>query len=166
MRRDVQRTDVRVTEVEVPLNGDHVETARAEVEKLLIEHGGELTPDDVVEAARNPETKLHGLFEWDESVAAGRFRLYQARMVLQRFAVPVYKAKVHKRELLNVEQPHGRRYMARSAVLANESLREQEVDRGWNWLRRFVEEWGDANEYPEFERISRAIRRATPKTVE
>jgi hypothetical protein len=152
--------------VDVPLNGDHVETARSEIEKLLVEKKGELTPDDVVEAARDPKTKLHGLFEWDDSAASAQFRVYQARAILQRLGAPSYRARIYKRELLNVETKSGRRYVARSVVLNNEDLREQEVGRAWKYLRRFVDEWGDAEEYPELERIAKAIKRAVPKTIE
>lgn len=41
-----------------------------------------LTADDVVQAATDPASPLHGLFEWDDSVAADHFRRQQARTIL------------------------------------------------------------------------------------
>lgn len=45
--------------------------------------GGELTPKSVVEAARDPENPLHPHFEWDDSVAAEKFRHEQARDLIR-----------------------------------------------------------------------------------
>lgn len=48
-----------------------------------IQQGGRLRPRDVVEDARNPLSPLHDQFEWDDGVAAERFRLVQARRLIR-----------------------------------------------------------------------------------
>jgi hypothetical protein len=40
---------------------------------------GRLTPDQVVKDARKETSPLHGEFEWDDSVAAHKYRIEQAR---------------------------------------------------------------------------------------
>lgn len=45
-------------------------------------------PEDVLEIARNPDTELHKCFEWNDSVAAEKYRLSQARHIL---TILVYK---------------------------------------------------------------------------
>ena len=47
---------------------------RREIERLVAEHGGELTEEIVLEAARSPDSYLHSLFEWDDAKAARRHR--------------------------------------------------------------------------------------------
>lgn len=53
------------------------------------EPDGLLKPADVVNFARNPDTELHKHFEWDDSEAAARFRIEQARGLIQRVWVTV-----------------------------------------------------------------------------
>lgn len=54
-------------------------------ELLLIQkrHKGKLRPCDVVDFARNPETALHGQFCWDDTEAAQKWRLHQARDIIR-----------------------------------------------------------------------------------
>lgn len=47
------------------------------------EQYGELTPANVVDAARNEEHPLHGRFEWDDAVAGEKYRLAQAHALIR-----------------------------------------------------------------------------------
>lgn len=47
----------------------------------LRELGEEFTPEDIITAAENEETELHKCFEWDDTKAANKYRLYQARVL-------------------------------------------------------------------------------------
>jgi hypothetical protein len=64
---------------------------RESVKQRLIElaAGGRLTPNAVVEDARDKDSPLHSVFEWDDAVAADRFRIEQARNLIQSFKVHV-----------------------------------------------------------------------------
>ena len=57
---------------------EDVVAALAELESS----GGRLTPNGVVEAARDAASPLHYHFEWDDSVAAEQHRLDQARRLI------------------------------------------------------------------------------------
>jgi hypothetical protein len=48
---------------------------------------GELTPSMVVEAAKSPRHILHKHFEWDDTIAAGLYRIDQARAVIRSICV-------------------------------------------------------------------------------
>lgn len=63
---------------------------RSELEKL----GAEtlLTPETVVDAARNPRSPLHDQFEWDDGAAGEAYRLQQARALIKRVRVDVVRA--------------------------------------------------------------------------
>lgn len=43
---------------------------RAAIAALADANGGKITPDDVIEAARSPQSPLHGYFQWDVDKAA------------------------------------------------------------------------------------------------
>ena len=47
----------------------------------LREIGDEITPEDIVQAAEDESTELHKCFEWDDTKAANKYRLYQARIL-------------------------------------------------------------------------------------
>ena len=58
--------------------------ARIEELKAIAEkHGGILKPDDVVKFAENPKTALHAAFDWDDTEAAHKWRIEQARGIIQ-----------------------------------------------------------------------------------
>lgn len=45
------------------------------------------TPENIVEYARNPESELHKCFEWNDTVAAEKYRIEQARQVLRTLVI-------------------------------------------------------------------------------
>ena len=78
-----------------------------ELEKMA-EKIGHLTPEAVVEKARNPNTALHAMFEWDDGEAAEQYRLLQARGLIRRVVVhvtrPTETETVTVRAFVNVER--------------------------------------------------------------
>lgn len=46
----------------------------------------EITPQNVVDLARNEDSKLHNDFEWDNEIAGEKYRLSQAREMIQLLA--------------------------------------------------------------------------------
>ena len=53
-----------------------------ELAKIRGQHNGSLKPKHVVEAAKSRKSPLHKLFEWNDSKAAGKYRLVQARYLI------------------------------------------------------------------------------------
>jgi hypothetical protein len=47
-----------------------------------LERKGRLTPDGVIDAARDPAHPLHSEFDWNDTVAAAKWRLQQARQLI------------------------------------------------------------------------------------
>ena len=68
---------------------------KADAEKVFNEItsiGEEVTPQEVVDYARDKDTELHKCFEWKDRVAAEKYRLHQARAVMQNIiTVVAYK---------------------------------------------------------------------------
>jgi len=63
---------------------------REELERLGTETL--LTPETVVEAARDPRSPLHSQFEWDDEAAGEAYRIQQARALIKRVRVDVVRA--------------------------------------------------------------------------
>ncbi len=61
--------------------------AHAELERLRTANDGNLTPTDVVSAAKNENSVLHSAFQWDGRKAAMEWRLYQARNLIRSIEV-------------------------------------------------------------------------------
>ncbi len=57
-------------------------TIVSELRMIAKAHDGILNPSDVVDSARPIESPLHSRFEWDDSEAAQRYRLWQARQLI------------------------------------------------------------------------------------
>lgn len=48
---------------------------------------GEMTPENVLKAARNPDSVLHRYIEWDVEKASYEYQLIQARRIIRKFVI-------------------------------------------------------------------------------
>ena len=53
----------------------------------IISIDGDPTPEEVVDLARNENTELHKCFTWDDTVAAEKYRKYEARQILCKLVI-------------------------------------------------------------------------------
>lgn len=100
-------------------------SARPVLEEL-IQRDGSLTPHSVLEEAIPEESPLHHYFEWDDTEAAHRHRLDQARSLIQRyrFAVEVEPERfVQIRSFTNVPTREGQ-YLPTDAALGAPATRD------------------------------------------
>lgn len=72
---------------------------------LALADAGKLTPEEVIRLARSPESILHPLFEWDDSVAARKYRVDQARTLISSFEISVTINRVELRVQEFVRDP-------------------------------------------------------------
>ena len=63
------------------------EALTTQITEIRDAHDGVLKPEFVLDAARDPGHPLHSRFEWNDSVAAERFRLDQAHVLIQKAKV-------------------------------------------------------------------------------
>lgn len=63
--------------------------AQRALQALADRYQGLLTPELVVEAARDPTSELHGFFTWDDAEAAIQHRLAEARSLIRSVKVEV-----------------------------------------------------------------------------
>lgn len=125
---------------------------------------GRLTPEAVVERAKDRRSELHSMFEWDDKRAAERFRLSQARTIIhsirvlkntggaqqvQRLYVHVRKDESAERGYVTIRQASSDEELARQVrVRATQDLR--------GWLSRY-EELTDRIPSEAFERVRGAV---------
>ncbi len=71
---------------------------KADAQKVYEEIGErKITPEEVLEQARNNvNSELHKCFEWDDSIAAEKYRLSQARQIIQFLVVKPEKEEEPK----------------------------------------------------------------------
>lgn len=66
----------------IPVISVSAQTAGEEFERLYKKHGC-LDPEDVVEESREESAPLHCCFEWDDAVAAEKYRVNQAGDIIR-----------------------------------------------------------------------------------
>ena len=104
------------------------------IEKVVLSEGRELTPRDVVDAARSEDSPIHRLFEWDDTVAADRWRLHQARQVLRCIEIrqvdPRDKAETMAPIYVHATQPGTDQpiYAETRRLLTDDELQEAALD--------------------------------------
>ena len=67
--------------------------AYAELMNIREKNGGELTPEAVVEASKDEGSVLHSVFEWNDELAAFKWRVEQARMLIKNISVTITTEK-------------------------------------------------------------------------
>lgn len=106
---------------------------------------GELTPALVVETARDPEHPLHSRFEWDDSVAAEKWRLEQAGQLLRVVKLPADPSRADDlRAFVAVKgkDSHKADYVPTEEALTDEFVRKlvlRDMEREWRLLKRRYE---------------------------
>lgn len=73
---------------------------KADAQKVADEIGNDkITPQEMIERARNEQSELHKCFEWNDTIAAEKYRLQQARIVLSML---VFKPKAEEEQPVRI----------------------------------------------------------------
>ena len=99
-----------------------------EMEGIAKRTGGILRPADVEAFARNPKTALHSKFQWDDTVAAHQYRLWQAReliAVVVEIMPQIQKSCRVYVSMAEDRQQEGGGYRTIVSVLGNRTRREK-----------------------------------------
>jgi hypothetical protein len=98
------------------------------IEQMRTVNAGVVTPELLVDDGRAEESPLHPCFEWDDTIAAERYRLDQARLVLRSLTVSIADdRRVPIRAFVCVErtEAEGRAYVAIHDALRDDDFRTQ-----------------------------------------
>lgn len=107
----------------------------------IYDRDGRLTPRSVLDSARHPDSPLHNKFEWNDSVAAERYRLAQAGDLIRKVKIkhrPDKPARVI-REFVSVHNADGYAYHPTRVVAVDDRMRTvvlAEMEREWKALKQ------------------------------
>lgn len=115
-------------------------STREHLQAIRDEHGT-LTPALVVDVARDPEHALHSRFEWDDSIAAEKWRIEQAGQLLRITFRPNPDKPVDLRAFTAIkgEDSPTSDYMPTEEVAANPFMAElmlRQMKRDWQTFKR------------------------------
>jgi hypothetical protein len=117
---------------------------KQELEALAEANNGLLKAETVVEFAKDPTTALHARFEWDDTEAAAKYRVWQARQlikvtvdVLPNENETVYQVFVSLKD----DRRNGGGYRPMVEVMSDENMRKQLLAQAANdfrlWQRKY-----------------------------
>ena len=120
-----------------------------ELSRLGSKGDGILYPEDVVRAAKPVNSPLHTYFDWEDGLAAWKWRLEQARRLI-RVYITVIEADGPKESRAYVSLSSDRQgdggYRAIVDVLENEEMREQLLADALGDLRRLKTKYASLQE--------------------
>lgn len=125
----------------------------------IIAIGDSATPEQIVEAAKNPERELHKCFCWDDEEAARKYRIFQARqvvchLVVKREQEQESETATHPTEIrLLHKTDSGSGYKPITLITQNKSEYEKLLQNALEDLRRFKAKYASLAELEEIIRL-------------
>jgi len=115
---------------------------------------GALTPSELLEAARPKKSEIHSLFDWDDTQAAEKYRLFQARNIIRCVVVEFKEKHVSAFHRVYVEAEKKFEYVDLHVAQKSEDLWAQVVQKALAEAKS----WSDRYEtYRELEPIRQSI---------
>lgn len=122
------------------------QVAGEELEKIEAKYG-ELTNENVLKAARAKSSKLHPCFEWDDKIAAEKYRLHKAGQLIRSVTVVIEEAESKEvRAFVNISDEPTGRYINIQAALSEEDTKAVVLARAYAELRAFQKKYQDLTE--------------------
>lgn len=117
----------------------------------LSELGDEYSLSDVVEKAKNENSEMHSIFEWDDSVAGEEYRNIQAGKMVRNLVI-VRNDETEEKTNVRYFVSTGKRdstYTPTRLVVRNQDAYEQLLERAYAELRAFKEKYSTLSELEE-----------------
>ena len=158
--------------------GASISQEKAQIVGEFLETLGEFTPSDVVEAARPELSPLHDCFEWDDLKAAEKYRLVEARHLVNTINVVITAQgkEIEARGFYSVvvqteDEQIEHRYTAIRIISADSARREQVIERallelqGWQARYQQYQEIFGGNIFEAIETVIRTRKRTAPRRI-
>lgn len=112
--------------------------------------GEEVTPAQILEKARNSSTELHKCFEWDDTVAAEKYRLYQARSIVCHLVIKEVEEKPDAPQTrLFHKTDYSSGYKPITRIVRNEDEYQKLLSNAMRELRAFKAKYHSLSELEE-----------------
>lgn len=126
--------------------------AKAELDRIGGKYGS-FKASDIVEESRPEDAVLHGCFEWDDGVAAEKYREQQARYIVKNITVVSESGNTEEsvRAFVHVKQA----YRPIQVVLSDKEMKEELLAIALRELEAFARKYRTLKELaPVFEAIA------------
>lgn len=100
------------------MKGDANEAGRVCAE---LAERGKLTAEELVNASRSEDSPLHSMFEWDDTIAAEKYRETQAYKIIRSVEVVIESSPIPQRAFGTVES---KAYQKIERIMESEDLRQ------------------------------------------
>lgn len=129
------------------------------MELIRHEQGGRLSTAAIIEDARDEGSPFHKYFEWDDPVAAEKWRAEQAGQLIRGIVTVVTRGDVSHsiRAFVNVTEGQEHHYTTTAHALSDDGLREQVLRKAWEELQGWYQRY---REYKELSVVFAAVEQA------
>lgn len=117
----------------------------------LSELGDEYSLSDVVKKAKDENSEMHSIFEWDDSIAGEEYRKIQAGKMVRNLVI-VRNDETEEKTNVRYFVSTGKRdstYTPTRLVIRNQDAYEQLLERAYAELRAFKEKYSTLSELEE-----------------
>lgn len=120
------------------------------VAEEIIGIGDEPTPQQIVERARDADTELHKCFEWDNDVAAEKYRVVQARYLVHHLVIEEKQVPQDRPEIRVFYKPEkSAGYQQTKLIVKDEDKYAQLLKQAYAELRAFKVKYSCLQELAE-----------------
>ena len=119
-----------------------------------------VTAKELLDASRDENAPLHSCFEWDDSIAAEKYRLWQARHIISSLEIeivkdnqPAFKTRLFLNVSIVAPKKQGE-FVGVDVVLSNKDYRDRVLDNALLELRAFQRKYAA---YEELMGVCKAI---------
>ena len=117
--------------------------------------GDEVKPEQVLDKARDPNAELHKCFDWDDSSAAEKYRLQQARQVINHLIVikrdeeDEEKEPIQFRVMMKNDRTHESGYKQTIVMVKDEDEYQKLLAQAYSELHSFKQKYSCLSELAE-----------------
>lgn len=121
------------------------QSAGERIEELEKQHGS-VTPQILLDDSRPKEAVLHPCYEWDDSVAAEKYRLYQSKKIVGNIVTVTVSEEKQAQEPIRAYVSINNRneqgvYVSSIKALSDEDTREVVLENARSELRAFIKKY-------------------------
>lgn len=136
------------------LRDDDADKYGKRISALAEQNSGCVTPEIVLEDARNRSSPLHDFFEWNNNAAAEKYRLDQARYLLRSVHIEIKGETVRAFYHVTVKDDEPKQYITAQRAMTEAEYRQQVIAQALKELNSLREKY---KQYKELSRVFEAI---------
>lgn len=117
--------------------------------------GDEVKPKQVLDKARNPQTELHKCFDWDDTSAAEKYRIEQARHIVRNLIVvhrnvdDTESTPIQFRVMMKNDRSYDSGYKQTIVMVKDEDEYKKLLDQAYLELHSFKQKYSCLSELAE-----------------